>query len=430
MTLEAIKREISLRLREIRDESDEFSDALAYHELQQLITKTISRVALCESAADLEAIDDLLAVIEDCWNSCKSETTGQESDEGLFEFNFELDVTDEPVKKPRNSRVEDIPIPDDDEEDEKPKKASKKSKAKVEDDEEDDDEEEDSEEYDEEDEEYEEDDEDEECEDDEENDREESAPALDFSRELEEFDKSFEKIYPECNNSEKNKLKALREEAFDSVNNAPDKETLTATVYSYRRRFKKFAASVRKRKLYHSAKQAYDEKHPAESMTKPNVARIVIGCATLLSGITYGIIDAIMFSRPGWPWNEWAWAMIGFGLSYLLVAGIYALAISVSVTPRIARRLSFYRVIIAVLSVIGALILGLSVKTFGVLCAFVATLPLTLFGAVNYLFYRLRLAAIAQKIAKRSVKAQKKEQAKAQKTQYKKADQGKKASKK
>lgn len=418
MTLEAIKREISLRLREIRDESDEFSDALAYHELQQLITKTISRVALCESAADLEAIDDLLAVIEDCWNSCKSETTGQESDEGLFEFNFELDVTEEPVKKPRNSRVEDIPIPDDDEED----------------DDEEDDEEEDSEEYDEEDEEYEEDDEDEECEDDEENDREESAPALDVSRELEEFDKSFEKIYPECNNSEKNKLKALREEAFDSVNNAPDKETLTATVYSYRRRFKKFAASVRKRKLYHSAKQAYDEKHPAESMTKPNVARIVIGCATLLSGITYGIIDAIMFSRPGWPWNEWAWAMIGFGLSYLLVAGIYALAISVSVTPRIARRLSFYRVIIAVLSAIGALMLGLSVKTFGVLCAFVATLPLTLFGAVNYLFYRLCLAAIAQKIAKRSVKAQKKEQkkeqAKAQKTQYKKADQDKKASKK
>ena len=59
MTFDQIKSEISARLREVRTAAAEFSDAEMYPDLQKLITKAISRVALCDNAADLDSLNDL-----------------------------------------------------------------------------------------------------------------------------------------------------------------------------------------------------------------------------------------------------------------------------------------------------------------------------------------------------------------------------------
>lgn len=91
MTLEEIKSEMSERLREVRADANDFSNTKSYDDLSRLIIKAISRVALCESSSDLEATDDLLSAIEDCWNDCKSELNGEPSNDSLFDFNFELD---------------------------------------------------------------------------------------------------------------------------------------------------------------------------------------------------------------------------------------------------------------------------------------------------------------------------------------------------
>lgn len=382
MTLEAIKREITERLREVREDSEEFSGSSAYPELQKLITKAISRVTLCETAADLEATDDLLAVIEECWNSCKTEITGQESEEGLFEFNFELDVS-KPAKKSKSQGAEDVPIPEDDEEEVGEEEA----------------------EYEEE---YDEDESENEYEEEEEAKEGKKAP-LDVSREVEEFERAYETLSGECNKLEKSKLKSIKKDAVEAVKSAPDKATLVSTVYSYRRMFKKFATSVEKRKRYQTAKHTFDEAHPAESMTKPNIARVAVGCVALLSGVSYGLIDVLMRTdKQLWPWNEWAWTMIGFGVAYLLISAIYAIAITASVSHSIVRKMSFCRVIIAVIAATGALILGLAVDAIGVLGSYIATLPMTLFGVANYLFYRMRLVILAKKQAKATAKPQSK----------------------
>ena len=65
MTLEQIKNEITERIKEVRDSSSDFSGCSSYDDLQKLFTKTIGRVALCESARDLESIDSLLSAIEE-----------------------------------------------------------------------------------------------------------------------------------------------------------------------------------------------------------------------------------------------------------------------------------------------------------------------------------------------------------------------------
>ena len=96
MTLAEIKREINLSLREVKADSIEYADTASYTTLQNLIIKAIDRVSKCTSADELEAIDNLLGVIEDCYNDCRSEKDASAVKVSLFDLHFELDVEDEP----------------------------------------------------------------------------------------------------------------------------------------------------------------------------------------------------------------------------------------------------------------------------------------------------------------------------------------------
>ena len=91
MTLEQIKNEITASLQEVRESSRDFSGCESSADLQSLCQKAIGRVALCESAEDLESVSDLLLAIEELYNDCNSEILNQECDEELFSFDFELD---------------------------------------------------------------------------------------------------------------------------------------------------------------------------------------------------------------------------------------------------------------------------------------------------------------------------------------------------
>ena len=113
MTLDAIKNEISARLREVRASSSEFNASENYHDLQKLITKTIGKVELCETAEELENLDGPLTTVEELYNACVAEETGEPSNESLFDFDFELDgeesESDEP---PEEDNAEELEEPD------------------------------------------------------------------------------------------------------------------------------------------------------------------------------------------------------------------------------------------------------------------------------------------------------------------------------
>jgi len=95
MTLEQIKNEITAKLKEVRESSRDFSGCESFDDLQSLFKKAIGRVALCESAEDIEAVGDLLMAIEELYNDCNSEFLNQQSEIELFSFDFELDEESE-----------------------------------------------------------------------------------------------------------------------------------------------------------------------------------------------------------------------------------------------------------------------------------------------------------------------------------------------
>ncbi len=296
MTLEQIKNEITASLKDVRESSREFSSCESYDDLQSLFKKAIGRVALCESAEEIEAISDLLMAIEELYNDCNSEFLDQPSEIELFSFDFDLD--DEPEEET------------DDEE-----KASKE--------------------------------------------------------EEEESDDAEEKKSQKKPADKKKSESKKKEDSDERVSNQRD---------------------------YADAKSAFDKKYPVSKLRKPNITRLCVGCIALLSGIGFGLVDALW-----WPWEWYAWTMIGFGVSYLLLCAIYAIAIS-GKSKKAVRSMAVTRLVLAFVMIVASLILGLALPydlTVG--GAYIATIPFTVFGMLTYFIYRIRLS-LSNKAGKKSKK--------------------------
>ncbi len=284
MTLDAIKNEIKARLREVRADSSEFNASENYHDLQKLITKTIGKVELCETAEELESIDGLLTTIEELYNACVSEESGEPSNESLFDFDFELDDEESETDEPSEKLEE---------------------------------------------------------------------------KDLEEYKDSDDKYIK-------------REE-------------------------KKAVKKQHKTELYISAKEAFDEKSPPSVMKKPNIARLCVGLVALISGVLVGLITAYQW----WPFEWWAWSIIGVGVSYLLIALIYAIVIAVG-HDSASREMSFTRLILAGVAMIVSLILGIVFEfELTLVGAYIATIPFTVCGVSVFVIYRIRLFFSACNLKKR-----------------------------
>ncbi len=290
MTLDAIKNEIKARLREVRADSSEFNVSQNYQDLQKLISKTIGKVELCENAEELEALDGPLTTIEELYNACVAEESGEPSNESLFDFDFELDDAEAEADEP-----------------------------------------------------------------------------LEEEEEEEDLDEH-----------EKSDNKHTKREAKNTV----EKDTVK---------------KQGKAQLYTSAKKEFDKKYPPSVMKKPNLTRLCVGLIALVSGILSGLITA-----QWWPFEWWAWSIIGLGVSYLIITVIYAIVISVGKSAA-TRQMSFTRLILAGVAVIVSLVLGIVFEfELTLVGAYIATLPFTAFGIFTYLIYRIRLFFIACGIKKRN----------------------------
>jgi len=296
MTLEQIKNEITAKLKEVRESSRDFSGCESFDDLQSLFKKAIGRVALCESAEDIEAVGDLLMAIEELYNDCNSEFLNQQSEIELFSFDFELDEESE--------------YPDEESETEEETEA---------------------EEY-------------------------ESEEAY---NESDEYDGDYEQ--PQIKGEKK------------TSSNKPPRPRLDLT----------------------AVKSDFDQKNPAHKLRKPNIVRLCVGCVAVLSGVGFGLVDALW-----WPWEWYAWSIIGFGVSYLLLAAIYATAISRN-SKKAVRSMAITRLALALVMLVLSLVLGLLLPydlTVG--GAYIATLPFTVFGIATYYIYRFRLFLALKKSKK------------------------------
>ena len=284
MTLDAIKNEITARLREVRADSCEFNASENYNDLQKLITKAIGKTDLCETADDLEAIDGMLTTIEELYNACVAEESGEVSNEILFDFQFELDSDEE---------------------------------------------------------------------------------SLEENQEPEEQEDEEEEIH-----SEKEEKKALKAQ-------------------------KKFD-------VLEETKKCFDEKNLVAKLKRPNILRLCIGLVSLFSGFFAGLISA-----KWWPLEWWAWAITGFGASYLILSLIYAIFIALK-RPSAARMLAIIRLILAPVAAIASLVLGIVFEfDLTLLGAYIATIPFTLCGVSVYLVYRIRLFFTACRVRKNKKQSKK-----------------------
>lgn len=354
MTFEQIKNEISARLREVRTEADDFRDAEMYPDLKKLIAKAISRVALCDTAAELDSLNDLLEAIEDTYNSCKTEITGEDTDDSLFDFDFELEPeddgkaqtaeTDESEEPEEESGAEADSVTEEEEAPEAPEEAPQYFENR---------------------------------------DREVAACIA----EIEEFYKAH---YSKGGIPEKNRLKAIRTRALDRVESANTPFELTDAVIEYRKNFGKYEKSLDKYDRRESAKPSFDRGH--ELNKNLNFARLFGGILALVAGIVAGLVSR--------EWIGFPLAAVIFGGSYLVLCGVYAIVISKSLDSAAYRNMAFARLILAAVAIVGSLGLGIALPTsegFGLGYSFGATLPLTLGGLAVYVVCRLQLSIFVAK---------------------------------
>ena len=285
MTIDAIKNEITARLRDVRADSSQFKLSENCQDLQKLITKAIGKVELCETAEELEAIDTLLTTIEELYNACVFEETGDPSNEIVFDFQFELDGDE----------------------------------------------------------------------------------------------------YDDTDDSEEDKDETESEE-----NEIVDER-------SAEREEKKAERKQKHAELYLGAKEAFDEKCPPSVMKKPNIARLCVGLIALISGSVAGLITA-----QWWPFEWWSWAIIGFGVSYIIITVIYAIVIAVGKASA-TRTMSSVRLILAPIAAVASLVLGLVFEfDLTLIGAYIATVPFTVCGVFSYFIFRIRLFFTACKLKKRN----------------------------
>ena len=327
MKLEEIKSVITQRLKEIKKMSLEYSEASDYDNLQGIIKKTIVAVAEAEHASDIESLAVYLEAIEDSYNGCRAEITGEASEEQLFCFDFELDE--------ETSEVDTAPNPDVEIDDCVPKNIKTR---------------------------------------------------------IVEIEDYYDRTVDRCSFFTKFKLKSLRKKSIEAVNSArSDLELLDAT-RTYRREFKQFTDKLNRADAYSSAKKQYDEKTAGSNGKRANMLRIFVGFFALIGGAVYGFV-------VGWTnFPVWAISIMGFGISYLLIAMLY-LATESRRGPKTKRRVAFSRIVLAVLFFIASIIAGAVLEPFGILPMLLATLPFTAGGVCVYGFYRLRLFFMTNKIA-------------------------------
>lgn len=346
MTLAEIKREINLRLREVKADAAEYVGCASYTTLQNLIVKAIERAEKCNSASELEAIDNLLGVIEDCYNDCRAENDSNSQPVSLFDFQFELDVEeksddDSDNDSEREHEYEDV-------------EKSRENKNDIEIDE---------------------------------------SPSIDLSKELAEIESSYERLCGECNSFiSKMKLRSLRKKAISDIRSAKESAELVTATYKIRRKFKRFEKRIEKEKRYNAAKPVYDEQQITQKLKKANVVRLIFGIITVVGGAAYGLFDA-----RWWPWDNIAYGIAGIGVSYMILSLIYAAAISKSISKGTARRLCVMRFVLAIIFALICLPAGLVFDNIGLGTFYLATIPFTLCGTVIYLAYRLKLTVLVHK---------------------------------
>lgn len=344
MTLDAIKHEISDELRHIKSEAADLSDAELYPEFQKLIARAVSRVALCESASDLERLNDLFDAIEDTYNACRAEITGATDEVALFDLDFELDESTEP---------DDDCDRDDSEESE----------------------------------------EDEEDGEDDGGDDGDDAISPEHEREIAacvaEIEEFYKKNHSKGGLSERNQLKALRTRALDRVETTRTTPQLTDAVIAYRKSFAKYEKRLARYDRFQAAKPAFDKDHKLNG--KLNFVRLAAGILATVGGVVYGLV-----SDP--QWDSLSIAVTCFGGIYLLLSALYAIVCAAAKgrSTAVYRRMAFARLILAALALIAAITVGAILPDFGILCSLLASLPLTLFGIAVYLLCRIKLSACAR----------------------------------
>lgn len=348
MTLAEIKREINLRLREVKADAAEYIGTTSFATLQNLIVKAIERAEKCNSASELEAIDNLLGVIEDCYNDCRMEIDGEARPIALFDFNFELDAEETVNNDPDEGS-------DPEEESSEIEKASEGEEEITSD----------------------------------------PEATIDVSRELAEIEDNYEKLSNVCGFINKTKLRSLRKKAISEIRSAKENAELVTAVYNIRRKFKSFEKRIEKKKRYNEAKPVYDEQHVTQKLKKPNIARLIFGIITAVGGAAYGLFEA-----RWWPWDNIAYGIAGIGVSYMILSLIYAAAISSSVSKNskgTTRRLCVMRFVLAIIFAVICLPAGLVFDNIGLGTFYLATIPFTLCGVIVYLLYRLKLTVLVHK---------------------------------
>ncbi len=372
MTLSAIKDEITKRLREVRSDSLEFSESEFFSDLRSLTADALGEVSMCTNAEELEALGNLLEKIENCWNLCKADTLGDESRDVLFEFDFELDP---PPSEDDNGEDDDSEDPEDED----------SESDECDEDDDDDEDEDDGDDY----------DEDDEASQDDEPDEPLNEPKrrFDISIDMKNIEEWYDRLEGKGSRLHDSKIKMLFNRSVSELEGASDRAALATARSNYHKRFKKLDKSIKRYNDMCDAKPYFDSTHRAESLKKPNTARVVVGCVALLTAIGYGVITAVSDNQPILALPVWVFGLFGFGLSYLLLGLLYAVVGKASRSISVVRRLSVARLFLAALAVIGALILGMTVPQVAPLGAFIATLPFTLGGLGVYALYRMKLAS-------------------------------------
>ena len=228
---------------------------------------------------------------------------------------------------------------------------------------------------------------------------EENSEPVNKDKHFEEVEDLYSKYINESSSWDAHKLEKIYKNSINKIQAAYDEDSLYNARNYYIDAFNCFEKDIERKKLYKEAKKVFDSTYHATAMKKPNIARVCVGCMATLSGIGFGLINA-----RWWPWIWQAWAVIGVGVSYLLISAIYAIAIS-SGSDKAVRRMNVTRATLAVIMAVASLVLGLVLKTeLTLLGAYIATVPFTALGAIMYLIYRLQLLAIAYKIKKGKTK--------------------------
>lgn len=282
MTLDAIKSEITSKLRELQNDSGAYSESTSYPDLNKLIVKAIGKIALCESAQELMELDELFAVIEDCYNLCVTEATGHDSNEEIFDFSFELDD-------------EDGECPDDT--DDEASEASEASEADIQ---------------------Y-----------DEANDAEEPSPIPkpDIKRQIAEVEACFDKLEHKGNRKHDKILGRIYDRAVYMLEAAESKSELSDATEDYRDSFKALSEKIDRYNKLEAAKQIYDDIHPPKALGSGNKLRFAVGAIALLSGIGYGIAKAVIENSGNiFLWDGPIYCIAAAGLIYIILSAVYVLA--------------------------------------------------------------------------------------------------------